>query len=46
MMPVKGMEEANREFLIYCDSGMSVMGLNHRLIMFDVIILEKMIETD
>lgn len=40
MMPVKVMEEANKEFLNYRDSGMSVMELNHRSVMFGEIIDE------
>lgn len=38
MMPVEVMKEANAEFLNYAGSGMSVMELNHRSILFNEII--------
>lgn len=38
MMPIEVMKEANSEFLNYAGSGMSVMELNHRSILFNEII--------
>lgn len=40
MIPSKVMKEANQEFLDYSGSGMSVMELNHRSILFNEIIDE------
>lgn len=40
MMPAEVMKEANDEFLNYAGSGMSVMELNHRSILFNEIIDE------
>lgn len=40
MMPIEVMQEAHREFLNYAESGMSVMELNHRSILFNEIVEE------
>ena len=40
MIPSEVMKEANQEFLDYSGSGMSVMELNHRSILFNEIIDE------
>lgn len=40
MMPIQVLEEAQKEFLNYCDTGMSVMELNHRSELFNNIIAE------
>lgn len=38
MMPIEVMKEANEEFLNYAGSGMSVMELNHRSVLFNEIV--------
>ena len=40
MIPSEVMKEANQEFLDYSGSGMSVMELNHRSVLFNEIIDE------
>ena len=40
MMPIEVMQGAHREFLDYAGSGMSVMELNHRSVLFNEIVEE------
>lgn len=40
MMPVEVLEEAKNEFMNYKDSGMSIMEINHRSLLFNDIIAE------